>query len=120
LLRHAGIVRADSEIFGQTILKSADVLEDAVPLLQGQIVAEGGDVILVGPLRRREPDYDQPIGIAVRQGTEKNRMNHAEDQGVGADAQRDRERHDGCEAGISDEQAACVAEIVPQGAIEEV
>jgi len=44
-------------------------------------------------------------------------VDHIEDQSVGPDAEGYRERHDGGEAGIFDEQPGGIAKIVPHSGI---
>ena len=71
----------------------ADVLEDAVLLAVGEVsgrpLVQQRDV----HARRLMPHADQPLGLVERQGLEQDRVDDAEDRGVGPDA--DGQRHDG-------------------------
>ena len=58
-----------------------------------------------------EPDEHEPVGVAIRQRLEQHRAHDAEDRGVRADAERERDDHDGGEAGGRPETAPGVAEI---------
>jgi hypothetical protein len=46
------------------------------------------------PLWRLVAERDQPVGVRVGQGPEQDAVDDAEDRGVGADAERDREDDD--------------------------
>src|SRR5438309_536503 len=66
-----------------------------------------GTVMLDGRL----PHADQPLGLRIRQRTEKNGVHHAENGGVGADAESEREYGDGGEARAALQHAEHIAEI---------
>ena len=65
-------------------------------LLARKVQADGGvgQVVLVRPVRRREPELHQSIRIGVGKRPEENGVHQAENHGVGADAQRQRQDDD--------------------------
>ena len=61
---------------------------------------------------RHEADGHDPVGIGIGEGPEQDRVDHAEQQAVGARAEREcQHRHDG-EAGAAGELAERVAEVL--------
>jgi hypothetical protein len=61
----------------------------------------------------------QPIRLGDRHRLEHDRVDHAEDGGIGADAERQRQRGDGSEGGTLREHAKAVTEILEHGLIME-
>src|SRR5438046_10306333 len=59
----------------------------------------------------RGPHADQPRGMRIRQRTQKNGVHHAENGGVGTDAESEREYGDGGEARAALQHAERIAEI---------
>src|SRR5213078_3055346 len=59
----------------------------------------------------RLPHADQPLGLRIRQRTQKNGVHHAENGGVGTDAESEREYGDGGEARAALQHAERIAEI---------
>ena len=55
---------------------------------------------------------DQLLGMRVGQRLKQNRIHHAENCGVGADAQRQRQYRDGSEAGVFAQHAKCIARVL--------
>ena len=58
------------------------------------------------------PDFDKAIGRVERKRLEKDGADYAEDGGVGADAQRERDYSDGGEAGAFQKKPQSKAKIV--------
>ncbi len=94
------------------------------PVIGGDLLEHGGLVPDVHEIRKRDvvdgvrrsasPDLDQPPGILVRQGTEHNRVDDAEDRGVGADAERKGRDGHGGEPTVPAQHADGVEEILAQ------
>ena len=64
------------------------------------------------------PDDREPIGIAVRQRLQQQRVDDAEDRGVRADAERQRGDGDEAEARRAQQQPRAVAKVLKQDVIE--
>src|SRR6185369_16947487 len=58
------------------------------------------------------PDAHQAVGMVVGERVEKDAVEHAEDGGVDADAQGEREQGDACERGAAAEAAPGIADIL--------
>ena len=54
---------------------------------------------------------DQPVGVGIRQRAQQHGLDHGEERGVGADAEREREHDGGREAGLASEDAQGVSQI---------
>ena len=76
---------------------------------------EAGDEIGAA-IRVLFPERDQLRGIAVGQGVEQDRFDDAEDSGVCADAEHEREDRDGGESGLPFQRAARVSNVSKQAA----
>ncbi len=70
--------------------------------------ARGADVPVVLDAR---PDHDELIRLGIRQRREQRRVDHAEDGGVGGDAQREGQHGDGGEAGVPAQHPHAVSRI---------
>src|ERR1700730_12151071 len=62
--------------------------------------------------RRTEPQNCQPVGLGIRQRLEKQGVHHAEDGGVRADADREREHDHAGQREVLAEYAEGVAEVL--------
>src|SRR2546430_897970 len=88
----------------------------------GKVLRERAQVVEVrkghAEVHAPEPgrhDLDEPVRSGVRQRLEQHGVDRAEDGGIGADAEREREHGDEREAGASREGADRVPEILEQG-----
>src|SRR4029453_17417921 len=70
---------------------------------------------LARQLRKRRPDDQQPIRVREREGMEDEAVDDAEDRGVAADAEREREDRDGGKAGTPCHLPARVAQVLSEG-----
>ena len=61
------------------------------------------------------PHHHEPIGILVRERLEQDGVDHREDRGVRADAEREHDEHGGGEAGALAEAAKGVAHVLQGG-----
>ena len=69
----------------------------------------------IGPaIRHRFHDIHELFGMRIRQWLEQRRVDHAEDGGVGADAERERDHGDSSEAGGLGERAESEAHVAPK------
>ena len=74
----------------------ADALERTVPFLELRPLRQGHPEAIEPEPRERAGDEHQPLGMGVAQRLEHHAVDDAEDRGVGADAQRERQnRHRG-------------------------
>ena len=65
--------------------------------------------------RRRVPEEHQLVRLPVRQRFEDDALDDAEDRGVRADAEREREHGQRGESGAADEEAPAVTNVLPEG-----
>ena len=97
------------------IFERGDGLEHGVARLPFHEVG-GRDVAALQPvLAVLLPDGDDARGIAEREVAQEHGVDHAEDGGIGADAEGQRQDRDGGEAGRLAEQAEPVAEVLRPG-----
>ena len=61
------------------------------------------------------PHHRDPVGLVVRQIAQHHRLEHAENRGVGADAERQCQNRDGGEAGVLGKRSEAVAEVLDEG-----
>ena len=66
------------------------------------------------PVRRVLTQADQPLGLVERQRLQQHAVDHAEDRGGGADAERQRQDGRGREGGLLPERARGVAQVLPE------
>ena len=66
--------------------------------------------VAAGPVDRLA-QVDEPVAVAVRQRLEQHAAHDAEDRGVGADAEREREDDDGGERGAVAQRAQRVRDV---------
>jgi hypothetical protein len=59
-------------------------------------------------------DANQAVGVAIGQGAQQQRVDEAEDGGVRADSQRQRQRDNESETGLFDERPRAVAQVLPE------
>ena len=88
----------------------ADVLEDLV-LRPPVLVVRVSDGHLIN-LRARLPQVDEPLGFGVGQRLEQHRIDDAEDGRRRADAERQRQHRDEGEAGVPEQHARAVAQVL--------
>src|SRR5439155_22813777 len=98
--------------FARESLKRAEVLERSLPI--SDILDRAGAqrstflrAITVAPVQAHEA-----VGIGVGDGIEQHRLHHAENSGVGPDAEREREHGYGSEAGVLPQLAEGVAKVI--------
>ena len=87
-------------------------VEDGVIRLPVEEI-QRGDAVAVAAGRLLE-DTDDPIGIRVRQRLEQDAVNEAEDRGVGADAERQREDRDRCKSRTLRQGSPAVTQVLEQ------
>ena len=64
---------------------------------------------------RRFPDDHELLGVGIRERPKQDGVDDREDGGVGADAEGERYDGDGSEAGVFEEHAGAVTEVMQQG-----
>jgi hypothetical protein len=74
-------------------------LEPLAHLLHVEVLEHREHLVRVGVLLVDAAEIDEPLGLAVRQRAEEDAADDAEDRGVRADPDRERQHHDGEEAG---------------------
>ena len=77
-------------------------------------VGERGGHLKPPALRDGLPHLHQSAGLLERKRAEQQRIDHAEDGAVGADAERERDDGDQREAGILQQRAQAVAQVLPE------
>lgn len=71
-------------------------------------------VELVLAVLRNGPDHDKPVRVWIRKRAEQGGIDEAEDNRVRADAQRQRQSCHHSEAGLLDQHAEAVKDVLPQ------
>ncbi len=114
--RHAD--RADAlglAVAGQVLVaadRERDLLEPAVARPDVEVLRGREPVLHDAEARRAVPEDDEAVGIRVGQRAQQERAGDAEDRGVRADAQRDREHGGEREPGRLPEGPERVAEVL--------
>ena len=103
-------VSAAGEVEAHRVVRG-HLFEHVTAIAIVHILAGGGrDVVEAGPAQVA-PDDHQAVRIAVRQWTEQYAIDDREDCGVGANAERQREKHDGRKSGIPAQVAEAIANV---------
>ncbi len=89
-----------------------ELLEAAAPLAPVEHGREAD--VAREPLGVAIADGHEPLGIRIRQRAQEDGVDHGEDGGVGADAERQRDQRRGGEAGRAPQHAEAVAQVLPQ------
>ena len=107
----------DAEVEG-TSAHCGQIGEAVIELLEVTELGRGDPVLVVGRADSSEarPDFNEAIRLAVREGAQKDRVEHTEDGGVGADAEGHGEENDGREARPLCHLPDCEAQILQKNA----
>ena len=81
-----------------------------------EVLRGGKPVLGDAETGRRVPEDDLPIGVLVRQRPQQQRVRDAEDRGVGADANRERQDRDDGKSGGGEQRANRVAKVLRERA----
>ncbi len=94
--------------------EEGDLLRALAALLVVEEVRERGRLARRARVAIRFPEDGEPIDVANRRAPQEHGVDHAEDGGVGADAERQRQKRHDRETGIGGQQPQRVAEILPE------
>ncbi len=94
--------------------RGADQIEGSILVAPGKVVGDARMRLLRRVVERVGADHDDAIVPRDRQTTAQHRIEHAEDSGVGADAQRKRGECDDGERGIAPQHAGAIDDVLTQ------